>query len=333
MEISASASPDFVYALRRATESAACAAFDWIGRGDRASGGRVALDAMRASLADLDFEASAALGQTGKDDAPLFVRGEALGRPGATFKADLAADPVEGTSYLARGLTNALAVIAVTPRGTMIDPGPAFYMEKFVCNPAARGKIDPRWPTAKKLEQLGRILDKAVPELTVYVLEKPRHRELVDEIVATGARVALYPAGDVAGAIQAAIPYSGIDCLMGVGGVPEGVISAAAIRAIGGEFLGRFAPQLQTEALAVKAAGIDTTRWFDRDEVIGSDQVFFCATGITSGLMLEGVSRSKSHYKVQTMMVTGTTGERQLLTSYLPINRPLSQQRTARDVA
>jgi fructose-1,6-bisphosphatase II len=143
--------------------------------------------------------------------------------------------------------------------------------------------------------------------------------------------VALYPAGDVAGALMAAIPGSGIDALMGTGGTPEGVMSACAIRAIGGEFLARLDPQLQTEAKAVKDAGIDTSKWYDRDEIITSDDVFFCATGITTGLMLEGVERSKTHYKMQTMMITGASGERQIMTSYIPNERLASV--ATRDVA
>ena len=149
--------------------------------------------------------------------------------------------------------------------------------------------------------------------------------------MATGARVALYPAGDVAGALMAAIPGSGIDALMGTGGTPEGVMSACAIRALGGEFLARLDPQLQTEAKAVKEAGIDTEKWYECDEIIKSDNVFFCATGITTGLMLEGVERTRTHYKVQTMMITGATGERQILTSYMPSERLASI--AARDVA
>jgi fructose-1,6-bisphosphatase II len=238
---------------------------------------------------------------------------------------------VEGTSYLVRGQTNALAVLAVAARGAMLNPGPAFYMEKFVASAPARGKIDPHWPVEKKLTVLAEALNKDVSDLTVFVLEKPRHRELVDRILASGARVALYPAGDVAGALMAAIPGSGIDALMGTGGTPEGVMSACAIRAIGGEFLARLDPQLQTEARAVKDAGIDTEKWYERDEIIKSDDVFFCATGITTGLMLEGVERTKTHYKVQTMMITGTTGERQILTTYMPSARLASI--AARDVA
>jgi len=331
METPDKVNPELVYSLRRVTEGAACAAFNWIGRGDGDDGGRAALDAMRDALTKIDIDALVVIGETSAGEAPQPQRGEHLGRPEAAFKADIAVDPVEGTSYLVRGLTNALSVLAVAPRGAMMDPGPAFYMEKFVTSAAARGKIDPSWPTAEKLEALAKILNKEISELTVFVLEKPRHRELVGEILAAGARVAMYPAGDVAGALMAAVPGSNIDALMGTGGTPEGIMSACAIRAIGGEFLARIDPQLQTEASAVKDAGLDTSRWFKRDELITSDDVFFCATGITTGLMLEGVERSKSHYKVQTMMITGATGERQILTSYLPIERLASV--AAREVA
>jgi len=323
--------PELVFSLRRVTERAATAAFSWIGRGDSQDAGRAAPDALRAALADIDIDAVVAIGEATRGEAPQPQRGERLGRPGAAFKADIAVDPVEGTSYLVRGQTNALAVLAVAARGAMLNPGPAFYMEKFVASSPARGKIDPRWPVEKKLTTLAEVLNKDVSDLTVFVLEKPRHRELVDRILASGARVALYPAGDVAGAHMAAIPGSGIDALMGTGGTPEGVMSACAIRAIGGEFLARLDPQLQTEARAVKEAGIDTSKWYDRDEIITSDTVFFCATGITTGLMLEGVERTKSHYKVQTMMITGATGERQILTTYMPSERMAST--AARDVA
>lgn len=332
MITASAAGPELIYSLRRVTESAALAAFDWIGRGDGIDGGRAALDAMLSSLAEVDLDAVVVIGEAGKGEAPQPARGERLGRPGSIFKADIAIDPVEGTSYLARGQTNALAVLAVAPRGAMMNPAPAFYMEKFVAPPAAYGKIDPQWTTGRKLRVLAELLHKEVSQLTVYVLEKPRHRELIDDIIRAGARVALYPAGDVAGALVAAIPGSGIDALIGTGGTPEGIMSACAVRALGGEFLARIDPQLHTEAKAVRDAGLSTSRWYTRDELIGSDDVFFCATGITTGLMVEGVERTATHYKVQTMMVTGATGERQLLTSHLPLAR-LTAQSAARDVA
>ena len=331
MTMSGPANPELVFSLRRVTEAAACAAFSWIGRGDSLDAGRAALDAMRAALAEVDIDAIVAIGEATRGEAPQPQRGERLGRPGSVFKADIAVDPVEGTSYLVRGQTNALAVCAVAARGSMLNPGPAFYMEKFVTSAPARGKIDPHWPVEQKLTILADALNKDVSELTVFVLEKPRHRELVDRILAAGARVALYPAGDVAGALMAAIPGSGIDALMGTGGTPEGVMSACAIRALGGEFLARLDPQLQTETKAVKEAGIDTEKWYQCNEIITTDNVFFCATGITTGLMLEGVERSRSHYKVQTMMITGATGERQIMTTYMPLERMANI--AARDVA
>ncbi|MEJ2518298.1 MAG: fructose-bisphosphatase class II family protein [Methyloceanibacter sp.] len=331
METPSPANPDLIFSLRRVTEGAACAAFNWIGRGDADDGGNAALEAMRAALAEIDVDAVVVIGEATAGEAPQPHRGERLGRPSAAFKADIAVDPVEGTSYLVRGLTNALAVLAVAPRGAMMDPGPAFYMEKFVASAPARGKIDPSWPTAKKLEELAKVLGKDIYDLNVFVLEKPRHRELVNEILAAGARVAMYPAGDVAGALMAAVPGSSIDALMGTGGTPEGIMSACAVRAIGGEFLARFNPQNLRELFELIGRGPDTERWYGRDELITSDDVFFCATGITTGLMLEGVERGKSHYKVQTMMITGATGERQIMTSYLPTDRHASV--AARDVA
>ncbi len=309
---------DLVFALRRVSERAACAAFDWIGRGKSNEGDKAAVDAMRAALEDVDLDGTVVIGEGEKDEAPQLFNGERVGRPDAAFKADIAVDPVEGTSYLAKGLTNALAVIAVAPAGSLMSPGPAFYMEKLALPPKAKGKIDPAWPTRKRLAELAKVLGKDISELTVFVLEKPRHRKLVEDIYEAGARVALYPAGDVAGALLAAMPGSGIDALMGTGGTPEGIMSACAIRGLGGEFLGRLDPQLQTEKQAVEAAGLDTRRWCRLEELATSPDVFFCATGITTGLMLEGVERRDGQTKVQTLMITGQTRERQILTNYFP---------------
>ena len=235
--------------------SAACAAFNWIGRGDSQDGGRRA----RSTPCELRWRCRYRRRRGHRrSDQRRGASAPARRTPraaGAAFKADIAVDPVEGTSYLVRGQTNALAVLAVAPRGAMLNPGPAFYMEKFVASAPARGKIDPALAGGEEAHRARRGPRQGRLELTVFVLEKPRHRELVDRVLASGARVALYPAGDVAGALMAAIPGSGIDALMGTGGTPEGVMSACAIRAIGGEFLARLDPQLQTEAKAVKEAG------------------------------------------------------------------------------
>ena len=312
------AKPELVYGLRKVTEDAAVAAFNWIGRGNKELGDGAAVDAMRSALQRIDFEGHVVIGEGEKDEAPQLFNGEVVGNPGAAYKADIAVDPVEGTSYLAKGLTNAMAVIAIAPRGSLLDPGPAFYMEKFAGPREVRGEIDPTWSVEEKIKTIAKLLKKDVSEVTVYALEKPRHRQMVEEIHDAGARVLLYPAGDVAGALLAAMPDSGVDALMGTGGTPEGIMSAAAINAMGGEFMGRIDPQLQSEAQAVKEAGLDTTRWYTIDELVTSDDVFFCATGITTGLMLEGIERCNGGFKVQTLMVIGSTGERQMLTSYLP---------------
>lgn len=312
----ASLTPLFVYALRTVTEAAALAAYDWIGRGSKEQGDAAAVAAMRQALGRLEIDGTVVIGEGEKDQAPQLYNGEQVGAGAGQPKVDIAVDPVEGTSYLAKGLTNAMAVIAIAPRGALFNPGPAFYMEKFAAPPAAKGKIDMSWPLPRKLEELARVLGKRIGDLTVYVLEKPRHNKLVEDIIAAGARVALYPAGDVAGALMAAVPDSGIDALMGTGGTPEGVLSAVAIRAMGGEFMGRVDPQLQTEARAVQAAGIDTRRWYTVEELVRADDVFFCATGITTGLLFDGVERGRNFDRLQTLMIAGTTGERQVLTSY-----------------
>ncbi len=184
-------SPDFAYALRTVTEAAARAAADWIGRGEKDESDRAAVEAMRTTLNGLDIDGIIVIGEGEKDEAPALYNGEQVGAAHHGEKLDIAVDPVEGTSYLAKGMTNAMAVIAVAPRGAMMSTGPAFYMEKLAAPALAMGKVDPRAPVEERLQSLSRALGKPVSELTVYVLEKPRHRELVERIYRAGARVAL----------------------------------------------------------------------------------------------------------------------------------------------
>lgn len=306
------------YDLRKVTEAAARAAAAWIGRGDKAQSDAAAIAAMTAAIEELGLDGQILIGEGPRSETSQLYHGQRFGDPGRLPAWDIAVDPVEGTSFLAKGMTNALACIAMAPHGTMFDPGPAFYMEKFAGPPACKGRIDPEAPVEEKLRVLADCLDKPVEDLIVYVLEKPRHRDLVARIHDMGARVALYPAGDVAGALMAAIPGSGIDALMGTGGCPEGILSAVAIRAMGGEFLARIDPQLATERRAVEEAGMDMARWRPLDELVRSDDVMFCATGITTGLLFEGVERGSRAEKTQTLMVGGGAGPRQLLTSWHP---------------
>jgi len=214
-----------------------------------------------------------------------------------------------------------MTVLALAPLGAMQVLSPALYMEKFAAPAAAKGQIDPAWPVAEKLAVLGKVLGKEVGELTIFVMEKPRHRALIDQIRESGAEVISLPAGDVAGALLSALPNSGVDAMMGTGGIREGILSACAARALGAELQGRIDPQLQSEQAAVKQAGLDVTRWIRAEELVSSTDTCFCATGIATGLLLEGVERVEGRDRVQTLMIAGSTGESQLQTTWRRLAR------------
>jgi fructose-1,6-bisphosphatase II len=229
---------------------------------------------------------------------------------------DLAVDPVEGTSFAGEG-GEALAVLAATTEGAFLDPGPGFYMEKLVAPPAAAGRLDPARPLAGRLADLAAALDKPVRQLTVAVLEKPRHRILVEQLRAAGVQVRLTPAGDVALALQALLPEEPLDALMGTGGFAEGLMAAAAARALGGAFYGRFDPQLQSERMTLAKAGIDTRRWYGLDELVRAPQTLFLATGIRAG-WLGGVERGPGWLRTSSFALTGPGGERMRVTRVRP---------------
>ena len=309
----------FPFLLRKVTEQAALASYSWIGRGQKEKGDAAAVAAMRQALKDLNLNGMVVIGEGEKDQAPQLYNGEVFGDKEGVNQVDIAVDPVEGTTYLVKGLTNAMATIAISERGKIFDPGPAFYMEKFAGPAELRGRINMEWSVQKKLTTSAELLKKEIQALTVFVLDKPRHRGLVESIYEAGARVLLYPAGDVAGALMAAIPDTEVDLLMGTGGTPEGVLCACAIRAMGGEFMGRIDPQLPTEIVRIREAGMDTTRWYDRDELIGSDEVHFCATGITSGLLFDGIIKTNHYFKSQTLIINGSNKELMMLTNWLRV--------------
>jgi fructose-1,6-bisphosphatase II len=308
--------PQILAALRNATESAALAAAEQIGCGLAESVDGAATHAMSEALARLPFAVRIAVGEGREGEVSSLYDGQIIGGDQRDPAFDLAVDPGEGTTYLADGLTNAMTVLALAPVGAMQIPSPALYMEKFATPPAAKGQIDPAWPIAEKLVALGKVLGKEVEELTIFVVEKSRHRALIDQIRELGAEVASFPAGDVAGALLSALPHSGIDAMMGTGGVREGALSVCAARALGAEFQGRIDPQLQSEQMAVKQAGCDVTRWIPAEELVTSTDTYFCATGITTGLLLEGVERIEGLDRVQTLMIAGSTGESQLQTTW-----------------
>ncbi|MGE4281350.1 MAG: fructose-bisphosphatase class II [Magnetospirillum sp.] len=293
------------YELRKATEAAARVSAARVSAGPLAGGNDAALAAL---LAELDAQ--------GLDAKLLDGSARRLGDPKRLPVWDVLADPCEGAACLTQGSTNAMACLAVTPAGSLFDPGPAFYMEKLVAPPQAAGHLDPTAPVEDRLSILARCLGKSVAELTIFILEKPRHRDLIERIEACGAQALQYPAGDVAGAVLAAMPDSGIDALMGTGGIAEGLLAACAARVMGGCFLARLDPQLTTERRAVSEAGLNTHQWMDLDHLVKADEIAFCATGIASGLLLDGVERQGGAWKTQTLMVGGGAGMRQMLTSW-----------------
>lgn len=275
--------------LVRVTEAAALSAATFMGTGDKEGGDKAAVDAMRAVLKSVDMHGVVIIGEGEKDEAPMLFNGEQVGN-GREPRLDIAVDPVEGTTLLAYGRPNSIAVIAASPEGSMWDPGPSLYMDKIVVTKAAKEAIDITLPTAENLHNIAKALDRHVTDLTVFVLDKPRHAQLIDDIRSTGARITLHTDGDVMGALMAAVPGTGVDVLMGVGGTPEGVISAAAVKALGGGMQAMPAPQLEAEKQALAA---DSTflpgQVLQLNDLIHSDDAFFAATGITSGTFLEGV--------------------------------------------
>jgi len=302
--------PDLGLELARVTEAAALAAARWVGRGDRDAGDGAAVEAMRRVLADAAMVGVVVIGEGAKDEAPMLYDGERVGS-GRGPAVDVAVDPVEGTSLMARGAPDAISVIGVAPRGAMWSPGPAFYMEKLVVGRDAAEALDPDLLDAPVAEIVARVAEakgKPVSEVTVFILDKPRHQERIAAVRAAGARVLLRTDGDVAGALMAARAGSGVDLLLGIGGTPEGVIAACAVRALGGAMLGRIAPQKPDEAAAVRDAGIDAARVLTERDLVASDDVFFAATGITDGVLLPGVRFTGPVATTHSLVMRGRTG-------------------------
>ena len=310
----------FALALARATEDSARAAARWLGSGEPIDLSRAARIAMKRKLDEAPFAAEIVIGD-GPDDtnhrSPLSI-GKKTGPKDTEATFELALDPTEGASFLVHGQTNALSIAALAPQGAFLRPGPAFYMSKLATSREAQGLIDPTAPLPEILATIARAHGKQVQELTIFILEKPRHRRLIEAVEAAGARIALFPAGDVAGALMAATPDSGIDALIGTGGSSEGIISAAATRALDGVFLARFDPQLATEHIAVREAGLDTARWMDADDLVKTRDVLIAATGITTGILLDGISQTYQSECAQTMILSGPTGDRSINSTYRP---------------
>jgi fructose-1,6-bisphosphatase II len=272
--------------LVRVTETAAIAASRWVGRGAKDDADQAAVDAMRKMISTVDMNGIVVIGEGEKDQAPMLYNGENVGN-GIGMNCDVAVDPIDGTTLTARGLNNAISVIALAERGAMFDVSGAFYMNKLATGPEAAGVIDITAPVSVNIEKVAKAKKVPAYDITVVMLDRPRHNKLADEIRATGARIKFISDGDVAGAVIAARPNTGADLLMGIGGTPEGVIAACAMRCLGGEIQGMFAPQSNAEV--EKASGLDLKQVFTSKDLVKGDDIFFAATGITDGELLDGV--------------------------------------------
>ncbi len=293
--LSQSTKPDRNLAMElvRVTEAAAISSARFMGLGDKNGGDGAAVDAMRAFLRTVDMKGVVVIGEGEKDEAPMLYNGEEVGT-GYGPEVDIAVDPVEGTNLLAFGRPNSIAVIGAADRGSMWKPGESLYMDKLVVEKKARDVIDIRLSPTENLQRIAKALKREIQDLTVFVLDKPRHQSLIAEIRKAGARISLHSDGDVMGALMAATPGTGIDVLMGIGGTPEGVIAACAVKAIGGGMQGKRAPQKSYEIEALKNEGIDLDQILILNDLVSSDNTFFAATGITDSNFLEGVHFDRS---------------------------------------
>lgn len=289
--------------LARVTEGAALAAAKWMGRGDKNAGDGAAVNAMRAVLNVVGMDGIVVIGEGEKDEAPMLFNGERLGT-GVPPLMDIAVDPIDGTRLLATGGSGSISVVALAERGRMFRPT-TFYMDKIVVGPDCVGVIDIEAPPAANIRAVARAKGMPISAVTVCILDRPRHADLIRKVRATGARIKLIGDGDVAGGLQTAIPESGVDILMGIGGTPEGVITAAAMRCVGGEIQGRLWARDEAERAT---AGAELDKVLDTNTLCGGDNVFFSATGITSGELLEGVRFTATGANTFTMVMRSTTG-------------------------
>ncbi|UXP33853.1 class II fructose-bisphosphatase [Reichenbachiella agarivorans] len=279
---------DLVEILRHVCAKAAIATIDHIGTADKDAGDQAAVDAMRKAFEGQNLDAVVRVGEGEKDEAPMLYVGEKLGN-GEGLAIDIAVDPVEGTRLMAEGKANAITVIAATERDGFWDAGSAYYMDKLVVGAAAKGVIDINLSTQENLTAIANQLRKEVKEIGVYVLDKPRHQGLIAEIKACGAKVYAHEEGDVVGSILALMPDSGIDVLMGIGGAPEAVITAAAVKALGGEMQGKLVPQKDDEKMNLERQGVNLARVYHLDDLVHADWAIFVAAGVTTGALLNGV--------------------------------------------
>jgi fructose-1,6-bisphosphatase II len=293
--------------LMRATEAAALAAGRWMGRGDKNAADGAAVEAMRFVLNGVAMDGIVVIGEGEKDEAPMLYNGEQLG-DGTPPLVDIAVDPIDGTTLTSLGRPGAISVIAMSERGTMFDPGPCVYMEKIAAGPAAADVIDINAPVKANLEAVAKALGEKVKDVTAVILDRPRHEDIIRECREAGARIRLIPDGDIAGAISVAWRSSGTDVLFGIGGTPEGVTAACALKCLGGQILGKLWPRNDEERRAALDAGYDLSRVLTIDDLVAGDDVFFAATGVSDGELLRGVRYWADGAGTQSLVMRSKSG-------------------------
>jgi fructose-1,6-bisphosphatase II len=293
--------------LVRVTEAAAMAAARWMGRGDKDGADGAAVDAMRVVLVGVPMDGLVVIGEGEKDEAPMLYNGEHIG-DGSPPETDVAVDPIDGTTPTALGRGGALAVIAVSERGTMFNPGPCVYMEKLAVGPEAVGKVSLEQSATDNIRAVAEAKRESVRDVTAVILDRPRHNALIEEVRSVGARIRLITDGDVAGALATAWTDSGADILLGVGGTPEGVIAAAALKCMGGELQGRLWPRNDDERNEAMRLGYDVTKVLDLDDLVQGDNCFFAATGITDGELLRGVRYDSRGASTESLVMRSKSG-------------------------
>jgi len=298
---------NIAFELVRVTEAAALAASRWMGLGDKNGADGAAVEAMRVVLQTVPMDGIVVIGEGEKDEAPMLYNGERIG-DGSPPETDIAVDPVEGTTLTSLGRGNAISVIALSERGTMFDPGPCFYMEKIAVGPEAAGVIDITMSPTENLHAVAKAKGESVRDVTAVILDRDRHADLISEVRAVGARIRLIQDGDVIGAVSTAWPDSGADILFGIGGTPEGVIAAAAMKCMGGEIQGRLWPRNEDERAAAVAAGYDLDRVLMTNDLVQGDNCFFAVTGITDGEVLKGVHYDARGASTQSLVMRSKTG-------------------------
>jgi len=293
--------------LARVTEAAALSAGRFMGRGDKEAADAAAVSAMRLVMQTVDMNGIIVIGEGEKDKAPMLYNGEVVGN-GSSPDVDVAVDPIDGTRPLAYGRTNSIATVAIAPRGTMFNPGPFVYMNKIAVGPEAKGKINIEMSITENLKAIAKAKGKEVEDLTTIILDRPRHDAMIAEIRKAGARIRIIPDGDVAAALMTSMPDTGVDVLIGIGGTPEGVLVACALRAMGGEIQGKLFARDDDELRRGREAGYDFEKILTMDDLVSSEDVFFAATGITDGELLKGVRYFGDGAKTDSLVVRGLTG-------------------------